>query len=53
MKLRTLLDELESEGKLLRITEEVDPIYELSNIMNSLGERPTIFTNIKNIHAIP
>jgi len=47
MELRDLLNKLESDGDLIRIKREVDPEYEIANIMYTLDERPTIFENVK------
>ena len=47
MNLREFLTKLEKEGKLTRITKEVSIEYELANLLYSLGERPTIFENVK------
>ena len=47
MKLREFLDQLEEEGTLVRVKKEVSTEYEIANILYSLGERPTIFENIK------
>jgi len=47
MKLRDFLSELESDHDLIRIKKEVDPEYEIANLMYSLDERPVIFENVK------
>ncbi len=47
MHLRSFLNKLEKEGRLLRVDKEVDHKYEVANVMNSLEERPTIFENVK------
>ncbi|HPR41074.1 MAG TPA: UbiD family decarboxylase [Candidatus Methanofastidiosa archaeon] len=47
MELRKFLSRMESDGELLRVTKEVDPEYEIANIMYSLNERPVIFENVK------
>ncbi len=46
MKLRPLLNELEDAGQLVRISKEVSAEYEIANVLNSLGEKPTIFENV-------
>jgi 2,5-furandicarboxylate decarboxylase 1 len=46
MKLRAFLNTLEEEGELIRIKKEVSHKYEVANIMNALGEKPTIFENV-------
>ncbi len=47
MNLREFLRKLEDEGKLIRISKEVSTEYELANLLYSLGEKPTIFENVK------
>ncbi|HID73785.1 MAG TPA: UbiD family decarboxylase, partial [Thermoplasmata archaeon] len=47
MKLRPFLEMLEEKGDLVRIEREVSAEYEIANVLNSLGERPTIFENVK------
>ena len=47
MKLRPFIERLESEGDLLKVKKEVSHEYELANVLNSLGEKPTIFENVK------
>jgi 2,5-furandicarboxylate decarboxylase 1 len=46
MKLRAFLNTLEEEGELIRIKKEVSHRYEVANVMNALGEKPTIFENV-------
>lgn len=46
--LRSTLDFLEKEGELLRIKNEVDPIYEISGLQMALESGPALlFENIK------
>ncbi|MBU7026056.1 MAG: UbiD family decarboxylase, partial [Theionarchaea archaeon] len=47
MNLREFLNNLEQNGELVRITKEVSHQYEVANIMNTLGENPAIFENVK------
>ncbi len=47
MKLRDLLAKLEDNGDLNRVKREVSTEYEIANVMNTLGEQPTIFENVK------
>jgi 2,5-furandicarboxylate decarboxylase 1 len=47
MNLRNLLDQLESENRLIRINKEVSAEYEIANVINTLGEQPVIFENVK------
>jgi UbiD family decarboxylase len=47
MNLRDFLKKLESEGKLVRIKKEVSAQYELASVLNTLGERPTMFERVK------
>lgn len=47
MNLREFLSTLEQQGELLRIKKEVSHEYEVANIMNTTGERPTIFEKVK------
>jgi len=46
MKLRPFLEKLEQLGQLTRIKKEVSAEYEIANVLNTLGERPTIFENV-------
>lgn len=48
MNLRDFLGQLENEGKLLRIKKEVSTEFEIANVMNSLGEQPVFFENVKD-----
>ncbi|MCK4756835.1 MAG: UbiD family decarboxylase [Thermoplasmata archaeon] len=48
MNLRDFLGQLEQDGKLIRITKEVSTEYEIANVMNTLGEQPVIFDNVKD-----
>ena len=47
MNLRDFLKKLDDEGKLVRIAKEVSAEYEIANVLNTLGEQPTIFENVK------
>ena len=47
MYLRAFLSKLEQEKKLVRVTKEVSPQYEIANIMYSLDEQPVIFEKVK------
>jgi len=47
MNLRPFLKKLEHDGELVRIRKEVSADYELANVLNALGEKPTIFENVK------
>ncbi len=47
MNLREFLRKLEDDGELVRITREVDTEYERANVLYTLGEKPTIFENVK------
>jgi UbiD family decarboxylase len=47
MNLREFLKKLENEGKLCRIKKEVSVEYEIANAINTLGEQPVIFDNVK------
>jgi 2,5-furandicarboxylate decarboxylase 1 len=47
MNLRPFLDKLEKDGELIRVEKEVSAKYELANVLNALGEKPTIFENVK------
>jgi UbiD family decarboxylase len=46
MNLRDFLNRLESENRLIRIKKEVNPEYEIANVINTLGEQPVIFENV-------
>ena len=46
MNLRDFLRKLDDEGKLIRVKKEVSAEYEIANVLNSFGERPTIFENV-------
>lgn len=47
MNLRSFLNKLEKEDKLVRIKKEVSVEYEIANIIYSLDEKPVIFDNVK------
>jgi UbiD family decarboxylase len=47
MNLREFLRKLEDEEKLCRINKEVSVEYEIANVINTMGEQPTIFENVK------
>ena len=47
MNLRDFLNRLESENRLIRIKNEVSTEFEIANIINTLGEQPVIFENVK------
>ncbi|RXY99663.1 UbiD family decarboxylase [Fictibacillus sp. S7] len=50
--LRSLLDQWESEQKLLRVKREVDPLYELGAVLKSKqGKQPFYFENVKGYHS--
>ena len=45
---RTLVDSLEREGELLRVSKEVDPIYEATGILKAMENGPVLlFENVK------
>ncbi|MDG6229616.1 MAG: UbiD family decarboxylase [Candidatus Thermoplasmatota archaeon] len=47
MNLRSFLEYLEAQEKLIRISKEVSHEFEIANIMYSLDEQPVIFENVK------
>jgi UbiD family decarboxylase len=47
MNLRDFLNRLENENRLIRIKKEVTAEYEIANVINTLGEQPVIFENVK------
>jgi UbiD family decarboxylase len=47
MNLRNFLNRLEDENRLIRIKKEVSEEYEIANVINTLGEQPVIFENVK------
>lgn len=47
MNLREFLNALEQDGELIRINKEISTKFELANVLNALGEKPTIFENVK------
>lgn len=47
MNLRSFLEYLETQEKLIRISKEVSHEFEIANIMYSLDEQPVIFENVK------
>jgi UbiD family decarboxylase len=47
MNLRELLKKLEDENRLVRVKKEVNAEYEIANVINTLGEQPVIFENVK------
>jgi len=48
MNLRTFLNKLEKEGKLVRIKKQVSINKEVANIIYTLNEKPVIFENVKD-----
>ncbi|MCK5038334.1 MAG: UbiD family decarboxylase [Thermoplasmata archaeon] len=48
MDLREFLEKLEASGKLIRVKKEVSTEFEIANVMNSFGEQPIIFENVKD-----
>ncbi len=47
MNLRDFLEELDKADELVKIDREVSVEYEIADVMNALGERPTVFNNVK------
>ena len=47
MNLREFIDKLDNDGDLIRVKKEISAEYEIANVLNSLGERPTIFENVR------
>jgi UbiD family decarboxylase len=47
MNMREFLERLEADGELVRIKKEVSYECEIANVLNALGERPTIFEKVK------
>ena len=48
MNLRDFLGKLEADGELVRVKREVSYEYEIANVLNTLGEKPTIFEKVKD-----
>ncbi len=46
MTLRSFLDRLDSEGRLVRITEPISKTYEIAAVLKELEPRPVIFENV-------
>ena len=47
MEFRHLLKQLDTEGKLVRISKVVSTEYELAGIIDALEEKPVLFENVK------
>ncbi|MFH0816106.1 MAG: UbiD family decarboxylase [Methanobacteriota archaeon] len=47
MKLRDFLKMLEADGELVRVKREVSTEFEIANVLNALGEKPTMFENVR------
>ena len=47
MNLKEFVDLLEQEGKLKRVTKEVDPVYEVAALMDEAGDTPLYLENVK------
>ena len=45
--LRDFVNELDAQGKLIRITKECDPVLELPSVMKALDGKPLLFENVK------
>jgi len=52
MKFRAVLDHLEAEGSLTRVSKAVDPRYEVAAYLRKLDGRPVLFENVKD-SALP
>jgi len=48
MSLRSFIDKLEKENKIIKINEEVSTDFEIANILASLDGKIVIFNNVKN-----
>ena len=47
MNLKEFVDLLEENGKLKRVTKEVDPVYEVAALMEDAGDTPLYLENVK------
>ena len=47
MGFRSFLEQLDRDGKLMRIGKEVSTEYELAGIVDALGEKPVFFEKVK------
>ena len=47
MNLKEFVDLLEKNGKLKKVTREVDPVYEVAALMNDAGDTPLYLENVK------
>ena len=47
MNLKEFVDLLEANGKLKRVTKEVDPVYEVAALMEDAGDTPLYLENVK------
>ena len=47
MNLKEFVDLLEKNGKLKRVTKEVDPVYEVAALMEDAGDTPLYLENVK------
>ena len=47
MNLKEFVDLLEKNGKLKRVTKEVDPVYEVAALMEDAGDTPLYLEDVK------
>jgi UbiD family decarboxylase len=47
MNLKEFVDLLEKNGKLKKVTREVDPVYEVAALMDNAGDTPLYLENVK------
>ena len=47
MRINEFVDLLEANGKLKRVTKEVDPVYEVAALMEDAGDTPLYLENVK------
>ena len=50
MNLRDFFTKLDKEGRLVRVKKEVSHEFEIANVLNTLGEQPTVFENVKGFN---
>ena len=52
MELREFLELLENKGLMVRISKQVDPVFEISTLIKKLDGKPLLFEHVKG-HAMP
>jgi 2,5-furandicarboxylate decarboxylase 1 len=44
---RTFIEQLQTSGELTKITKPISTEYEVASVIEAMGEKPVLFTNVK------